>query len=115
MAVMVWTFERDQRGDERNVSESLKNVVRESMAVVFLLSPYTIESGAAQWMELAYADAFGIPTFVLLHHLTYEELVRIERGVPPLVRQSQCTPAIEFRKMEADLRNILTVTPKGSP
>jgi hypothetical protein len=68
MAVMVWTFERDQRGDERNVSESLKNVVRESMAVVFLLSPYTIESGAAQWMELAYADAFGIPTFVLLHH-----------------------------------------------
>ena len=102
--VTVWTFERDQRRDEGNVSRSLKEAIRESAAVVFLLSPFTIEDGAAQWMELGYADAFGVPTFILLHHLTHGELMQIQRGVPPLVRQSQCTPAIEWKGMEHDLR-----------
>lgn len=111
--VSVWTFERDQRRDEANVSRSLKETVRESAAVVFLLSPFTIEAGAAQWMELGYADAFGIPTFILLHHMTHGELMQIARGVPPLVRQSQCTPAIEWRGMEHDLRRLLDLA-KGS-
>lgn len=105
--ISVWTFERDQRRDEPNVSRSLKETVQESAAIIFLLSPFTIEAGAAQWMELAYADAFAIPTFILLHHVTYGELVRAERGVPPLVRQSQCTPAVEWKAMEQDLRECL--------
>jgi hypothetical protein len=113
--VIVWTFERDQSRDESNLSRSLKETVRGSAAVIFLLSPFTIDTGAAQWMELAYADAFGIPTFILLHHVTYKELMRTERGVPPLVRQSQCTPAIDWRSMESDLRKHLGLTTsKGS-
>lgn len=105
--VSVWTYERDQTRDQSNVSRSLKETVQESFAVVFLLSPFTIEGGAAQWVELGYADAFGIPTFILLHHVTYDEVVRAEQSVPPLVRHSQCTPAIEWKTMEKDLRKRL--------
>jgi hypothetical protein len=105
--VAVWTFKRDQRRDEANVSRSLKETVRASAAVIFLLSPFTIDAGAAQWMELAYADAFDLPTFILLHHVTYEELMRVERGVPPLVRQSQCTPAVDWKSIQSDLRKHL--------
>ena len=112
--VAVWTFDRDQRRDESNISRSLKDTIRESAAVVFLLSPFTIEAGAAQWMELAYADAFGIPTFILLHHLSYDDLLRTERGVPPLIRQSQCTPAIQWRNMEGDLRKHLGMVDSGT-
>lgn len=111
--VEVWTFERDQRRDESDISRSLKDTVRDSAAVVFLLSPFTIEAGAAQWMELAYADAFGVPTFILLHHLSYSDLLRTERGVPPLIRQSQCTPAIQWRGMEGDLRKLLGIVDAG--
>lgn len=111
--VTVWTFERDQGRDEANVSHSLKETVRGSAALVFLLSPSTMEAGAVQWMELAYADAFDIPTFILLHHVTYDELMRIEKGVPPLVRQSQCTPAFEWRSTEPDLRKHLGLTASG--
>jgi hypothetical protein len=113
--VTVWAFERDQRRDQSNVSRSLKETVRGSAAVIFLLSPFTMEAGAAQWMELAYADAFEIPTFILLHHVTYDELMRTERGVPPLVRQSQCTPAIEWRSIEPDLRAHLGLTESTNP
>jgi hypothetical protein len=49
----VWTYERDQRPDERDVPRSLKNAVRRSRAVVFLITPSTLEIGATQWMELA--------------------------------------------------------------
>jgi TIR domain-containing protein len=110
----VWTFHRDQRRDEPNVSRSLKDTIRDSAAVVFLLSPYTVEAGAAQWMELAYADAFGIPTFILLHHLSYDDVLRTERGVPPLIRQSQCTPAVQWKTMEDDLRKHLGIIDGGA-
>jgi len=117
--VSVWTYERDQARDQSNVSRRLKETVQESFAVVFLLSPFTIEGGAAQWVELGYADAFSIPTFILLHHVTYGEVMRAERNVPPLVRQSQCTPAIEWKSMEKDLRNRLDLVrqheTKGGP
>jgi hypothetical protein len=105
--VVVWTFERDQRPDESSISRSVKETVQDSVAVIFLLSPFTIEAGSTQWMELAYADAFGIPVFILLHHLTYDDLKRVERGVPPLILQSQCTPAVRWRGIESDLRELL--------
>ncbi len=66
-----------------------------------------LKSGATQWMEIAYAYAFGIPTFILLHHLTFEELKRADRGVPPLILEGQCTPAGEWRSLENDLRKLL--------
>ena len=54
---VVWTYERDQRSDERNIGQSLKDRVREFNAAIFLVSPSTLNAGATQWMELAYADA----------------------------------------------------------
>ena len=56
-------------------------------------------------MELAYADAFGIPAFILLHHLTFDELKRAEPGVPPLVLEGQCTLAVDWRSLEDGLRS----------
>jgi hypothetical protein len=94
--VRVWAFGRDQAGDQRSVGTSLKERVRECAAVIILLSRFTLQSGATQWMELAYADAFGIPAFILLHHLTFEDLKRAEPGAPPLVLEGQCTLAVDF-------------------
>src|SRR5437764_3322371 len=74
--VRVWSYKRDQAGDERNIGSSIRERVRESAAVIMLVSQYTIGSGAAQWMELAYADAFSIPTFVMMHHMTFADLKR---------------------------------------
>jgi hypothetical protein len=60
--VQVWTYQRDQSASTRSVATSLKEQVRRSRAMVFLASPSTIKGGAAQWMELAYADAADVPT-----------------------------------------------------
>jgi len=62
----VWTYGRDQRRDEGDVARSLKDGVKCSRPVLLLITPSTLETGAMQWMELAYADAFGVPTFILL-------------------------------------------------
>jgi hypothetical protein len=106
--VTVWTYERDQRLDERSIGKSLKDRVRESKAVVFLVSPSTLNAGAAQWMELAYADAYNISTFIILHHLTFDQLKNYERGVPPLLLESQCNAATEWKSITASLRLLLT-------
>lgn len=103
----VWTYGRDQARDERSISTSLRDRIKNSCAAIVLLSRFTLEAGATQWMEIAYADAFGIPTFILLHHLTFEELKRADRGVPPLILEGQCTPAAEWRSLENDLRKLV--------
>jgi len=104
----VWTYERDQRRDERSIGKSLKDRVRESKATVFLVSPSTLDAGATQWMELAYADAYNVPTFVILHHLTFDQLKARERGVPPLLLESQCNAATDWKRIIEDLRLLLT-------
>lgn len=105
--VRAWTFQRDQARSEKEVANSLKQRVRDSIATVFLVSPETLNDGATQWMELAYSDAFNVDTFVLLHRLDYQELKRNERGVPPLLLSSQCNPAIDWRKIAEDIGRIL--------
>jgi len=50
---VAWTFKRDQSRSEKEIAQSLKTRVRESIATVFLVSPTTLEFGATQWMELA--------------------------------------------------------------
>ena len=107
--VKLWTYQRDQKKAERDVSKSLKELVRESRAVIFLLSPSTLNDGATQWMELAYSDAFEIPTFILLHRLTYQQLRNRERGVPPLLLKGQCNQAIEWRSIASELDKIMGV------
>ena len=105
--VSAWTYERDQARSESDVAAALKDSIRNSAATVFLVSPATINGGAAQWMELAYADAFGIPTFVLLHHLDFRNLKARERGVPPLLLASQCNSAQQWRTIVDDLRTLV--------
>ena len=94
--VKAWTFQRDQKLSEKEIATSLKKKVKESLATIFLVSPTTLNSGATQWMELAYSDAFDVDTYVLLHHLEYKELKNQETGVPPLLLSSQCNPSIQW-------------------
>lgn len=106
--VTAWTFQRDQRHSEKEIARSLKERVKQSIATIFLVSPTTLESGATQWMELAYSDAFDVETFVLLHHLDYQELKSRERGVPPLLLSSQCNSALEWRQIVNDIKKLLS-------
>jgi hypothetical protein len=100
----VWTYERDQAKDEKAIAERLKTDVRMSRAVVFLVTPSTLSKGAVQWMELAYADAFDVPTFVLLHQLSFQDLRAQESGVPPLLLAAQCNSAKSWREIARDLK-----------
>ena len=100
----VWTYQRDQERSERDVASALKARLRDSLAMLFLVSPSTLDGGAAQWMELAYADAFNVRTFILLHHLSFQELKAREAGVPPLLLASQCNQAMQWKEVVGDLR-----------
>lgn len=100
----VWTYERDQGKGEKAVAERLKAQVKASKAFVFLVTPSTLDKGAAQWMELAYADAFGVPTFILLHHLSYQDLKEKEGGIPPFLLAAHCNSTKDWRKLEEELR-----------
>ena len=111
--VKVWTYQRDQAGDVRQVGASLKDEVRNSLAMVFLASPSTIRGGAAQWMELAYADGFDVPTYVLLHRITYAKLRMKERGVPPFLTEGHCTPSTDWKRIVESLRRHLPGPAKG--
>ncbi len=104
LGVAVWTYERDQQRDERKIARSLKDHVQRASAAVFLASPSTFSSGAAQWMELAYADAFNVPIFVLLHRLTFADLKSKEEGVPPLLLEGQCNQATQWKDVVAGIR-----------
>ena len=105
--VKVWTFQRDQARDQKGVAGSLKTHIRQSRAGVVLISPATLRFGAAQWMELAYLDAFEIPIFILLHRVSFHELKAQKKGVPPLLPESQCNPASEWENVVAALRNYI--------
>jgi hypothetical protein len=67
-------------------------------------------------MELAYADAFEVKTFVLLHHLNFFDLKQRATGVPPLLLSSQCNSAMENYEagMAAALDKPIVVLKKGS-
>lgn len=106
--VTAWTFQRDQQRSEKEIAAALKESVRKSIATVFIVSPSTLNGGAAQWMELAYSDAFGVKTFVLLHHLDYQQLRTNEQGIPPLLLASQCNPALHWKTIVEDIRSLVT-------
>jgi hypothetical protein len=105
--VSAWSYQWDQKTSEKEVAKSLEKQIKQSLATVFIVSPVTLESGATQWMELAYSDAYNIETFVLLHHLTYQELKSKERGVPPLLLSSQCNPAVNWRKVADEIGKLI--------
>lgn len=105
--VVAWTYQRDQNKSERDVAVAIKERVRKSCATVFLVSPTTLHGGATQWMELAYADAFDVKTFVLLHHLKFSTLKSRETGVPPLLLSGQCNSATEWRGAVKNIRSII--------
>jgi TIR domain len=105
--VQAWTFQRDQTRSEKEIALSLKQRVRESVASIFLVSPDTLNTGATQWMELAYADAFDVKTFILLHHLDYGDLKQRASGVPPLLLSSQCNSAMQWKDVIEDIRTMI--------
>jgi len=113
LGATVWTYERDQKMSEREIGKALKQRVQESKAAIFLASPSTLAQGAAQWMELAYADAFEVPTFVLLHHLTYQAVKAREHGVPPLLLEGQCIPSHSWKRVVEELRSELNDSAGG--
>lgn len=108
LGATIWTYQRDQSGDERSIGRGLKERVRASVATVFIMSPSTVTSGAAQWMELAYADAYDVPTFVMLHRLTFANVRARRRGIPPLLLERQCTESREWRKIVDELRGRIS-------
>ena len=108
VGVGAWIFRQDQNRHERSIATSLKDRVKSSCAMIFLVSPTTLERGATQWMELAYADAFDVPTFVLLHHLQYGDLTSSDSGVPPLLLSGQCNAATDWRTVTEDIRTCIT-------
>lgn len=105
--VTAWTFQRDQSRSEQDIARSLKERIRESAVMLFLLSPETLDASATQWMELAYADAFEVPIFILLHRIDYQELKRREYGVPPLPLASQCNPASSWKEVVKKMRDLV--------
>ena len=105
--VVVWTFQRDQVLSQKEIARSLRERVRESAAVVFLVSPDTLDFSATQWMELAYADAFEVTTFILLHHLNFQDLQQRQTGVPPLLLSSQCNSSSEWKRVVEEIKKLL--------
>ncbi len=105
--VSAWTFQRDQNRSEKEIANSLKERVKESVATVFLVSPTTLEEGATQWMELAYSDAFDVETFILLHHIDYQQLKENEKGIPPILLSSQCNSAYDWRIVVNDIDKLI--------
>lgn len=105
--ITTWTFQRDQKLSQKEIATSLKQKVEQSIATVFLISPSTLASGATQWMELAYADAFGVETYILLHHLEYSDLKAKEHGVPPLLLSSQCNSALKWKKIAGEISKLV--------
>jgi hypothetical protein len=112
--VDVWTYQRDQARDTRSIATSLKDQVGRSQAMVFLASPSTLKIGAAQWMELAYADAALVPTYVLLHRISYSKLRMKERGAPPFITEGHCTPSVDWRRVVDELGSRLTGNSRGA-
>ena len=107
IGVSAWIFQQDQDRAERDVAESLKERVKLSSSMIFLVSPTTLARGGTQWMELAYAHAFDVPPFVLLHHLQYEDLRAPGSGVPPLLLEGQCNAATDWRRVAEDIRTLI--------
>lgn len=105
--VVAWTFQRDQNLSEQDIAQSIKERVKKSCAAIFIVSPATLKDGATQWMELAYADAFDVDTFILLHHLEYSELKSSKRGVPPFLLAGQCNSATEWRNIVENIRSLI--------
>jgi hypothetical protein len=111
MGAKVWTYQRDQSRDQQTIAFDIKSRIHQSRALIFLVSPATIELGTTQWMEFAYADAFGIPIFVLLNHLTYNDLRARGKGVPPLLLQTKCNDATTWPDVIQELRSRLMNAP----
>ena len=76
--------------------------------MIFLIPPRTLALGATQWMEPARADAFEVPVFALLNHVTCPDLRAHGRGVPPQVLQARCNSVTSAKvNCEAGLADAL--------
>jgi hypothetical protein len=106
--IQVWSYVRDQPSAERQVSGRILEQVRRCRAMVYLISPATLEGGANQTIELGYAEAFDKRIEVMLHRLTFEDLKAAGNKVPISVLTGFCTPATQWRKVAQALREHLS-------
>lgn len=93
--IKVWSYLRDQSTGERRVSGRILEQVRQSSAMIYLVSPATLEGGANQTIELGYAEAFDKRIEVILHRLDYDDLTAAGSKVPLSVLAGSCTPATQ--------------------
>ncbi len=107
LGVKVWIFQKDQKKSESDIAKALKDCINKSRAMIFLLSPYTLKNGSTQWMEFGGAYMLEIPIFVLLHHLTYQQV--ISKNVPPALKKGLCNKAIEWKSIESGLNEVMGV------
>lgn len=105
LEVKVWTYERDQNKAEKDILQNLMARIKESRAMIFLLSPSTLDDGLSQWMELGHSDAYEIPTFILLHRLTHDDLAEREKSSLLLARE--LNEARDWKLIEPELRKII--------
>lgn len=75
--------------------------------MVLLLSPATLAAPGDQWTELAYADAFDVDRFILLHRVTRADVLQQERGIPALILSANCVLARDWRGILPELRTRL--------
>src|SRR5689334_15152502 len=92
MPVKVWAYGRDQERGNGTVAANMRKAIDDARAAIFLVSPSTLDSGLTQCYELGCFDTTGIPCFVLLHHMTYHEMLASGRTPPPLIGRD-CIPA----------------------
>lgn len=109
LKVTLWAYHRDQARDQRSIAGGVRDMVRRSAAMIFLASRSTLDVGSTQWMELAYADAFGLPIFIILHRTTVPEIRTRLEHVPPLMLEANCNPSHEWRQVVSAVRSRLTV------
>lgn len=106
----IWIYTHDQAPTTPNVPVSLKREVKSSDAFILLLSRSTLNRGSNQWMELAYADAYKKPTFVLLHRINYD-VVKKHRNTPVFLQPKHCTHSRDWKSMVPKLDQILRGRP----
>jgi hypothetical protein len=112
--VKVWSYLRDQSTAERRVSGEILSQVRRSDAMLYLVSPATLDGGANQTIELGYAEALEKRIEVMLHRLSYDDLKAAGRKVPISVLEGSCTPATDWRKVAQSLREHLLLSAQGN-
>lgn len=73
LGVWVWLFEQHQSTSARNLKDQIRREIMTAGAMIFLVSPHTLEQSPTQWLELGMATAFETPCHTLLHYVQIDD------------------------------------------